>query len=343
MKAVHLQGHGGLEQLIYSDELPTPEPRAGEVLLRNRATTVNRVDLLVRSGYPGIEIGLPHVPGGDLSGEVADLGAGVEEVVVGDRVVVYPLVTCGVCGYCGGDAANLCANWKYFGLHRWGGYAEYAVVPASCLVPLPDEVSHVEAATLPVAGLTAYHGLLGLSDLAPGGTLFIWGGSGGVASFAIQLARRAGARVIVSTRREAKADRLRELGTDVVLGAEPAAIKAKVLGLTEGAGVDIVMDYVGPPTFATSVELLKKGGTLLLLGQIEGREASLNIHQAYLKHIRIQGLYLGHKHELETLVRLVAKGAIRPEVHTQLPLSRAADAQRLMRDGDHLGKIVIVT
>lgn len=340
MRAVQLRRHGGPEELVFSEDLPTPTPGPGEVLLRNHATTVNRVDLLVRSGYPGIEIPLPHVPGGDLSGEVAVIGAGVNGVSPGDRVVVYPLVTCGTCGYCRGEAFNLCANWKYFGLHRWGGYAEYVVVPVACLVPLPGEVRHNEAATLPVAGLTAHHGIL-LSNLSAGDTLFVWGGSGGLASFAIQLARRLGARVIISTRSETKAARLRELGAEVVLGRDPASIKTEVMDLTGGAGVDVVVDYVGPPTFAASLELLKKGGTLLLMGQIEGRETTLNIHQAYLKHIRIQGIYLGHKRELEDLVALVAHGSIRPEVYKQLPLSEAGEGQRLMAAGEHVGKIVL--
>lgn len=326
--------------MLFSDDLPTPTPGPGEVLLRNHATTVNRVDLLVRSGYPGIEIPLPHILGGDLSGEVAELGAGVNGVAQGDRVVVYPLVTCGTCTYCRSKAFNLCADWKYFGLHRWGGYAEYAVVPAACLVPLLEEVHHGDAATLPVAGLTAYHGLQ-LSNLSADDTLFVWGGSGGLATFAIQLARRLGARVIVSTAGAAKTARLRELGAEVVLGRDPASVKAEVLDLTSGAGVDVAVDYVGPPTFAASVELLKKGGTLLLMGQIAGRETSLNIHLAYLKHIRIQGLYLGHKRELEELVALVADGGVRPEVYKQLPLSEAAEAQRLMAAGEHVGKIVL--
>lgn len=340
MRAVQLRRHGEPEALDFSEDLPTPKPGPGEVLLRNHATSVNRVDLLVRSGYPGIEIPLPHISGGDLSGEVAELGPGVNGVTPGERFVAYPLVTCGTCGYCRGGAFNLCANWKYFGLHRWGGYAEYVVVPAGCLVPLPSEVPHSDAATLPVAGLTAYHGLL-LSDLGRNETLFVWGGSGGLATFAIQLAHRLGARVIVSTRDDTKAARLRELGAEVVVGSEPASIKTEVLDMTSGAGLDVVVDYVGPPTFAASVEMLKKGGTLLLMGQLEGRETTLNIHQAYLKHIRIQGLYLGHKRELVALVALVAEGSLKPEIYKQLPLSEAAEAHRLMATGKHVGKIVL--
>lgn len=340
MRAVELRRHGGPEELVFSDDLPTPTPGPGEVLLQNHATSVNRVDLLVRSGYPGIEIPLPHILGGDLSGEVAELGAGVNGVAQGERVVVYPLVTCGTCSYCRSGETNLCANWQYFGLHRWGGYAEYVVAPAACLVPLPGQVDYSDAATLPVAGLTAYHGLL-LSNLSPDGTLFVWGGSGGLATFAVQLALRLGARVIVSTRDEGKALRLRELGAEVVLGREPASIKTEVMELTGGAGVDVVVDYVGPPTFGASLEVLKKGGTLLLMGQIEGRETTLNIHQAYLKHIRIQGLYLGHKRELEDLVALVADGSVKPEVYKQFSLPEAAAAQRLMAAGEHVGKIVL--
>ncbi len=341
MKAVYIDEHGGYDKLKYSENFQEPQLRAGEVLLRNFATTVNHVDTLVRSGYPGIQMPLPHIPGGDLTGEIVEVSKDVKEFKPGQRVVSYPLITCGNCVYCRSGDANLCASWQYFGLHRWGGYAEYVAVPAESLIPLPNNVDFSDAATLPVAGLTAYHALFGVSNIKRGDTFLVWGGSGGVASFAIQMAKAAGARVITSTMEREKVEKLRELGADLILTDHDDQILGQIKDFTNGDGVDVAMDYVGPKTFATSFDALKKGGKLLLLGQITGRETTLNIHMAYLRHISILGLYLGRKEEMGKLISLVSEKKIRPVIFRNLPLNKAAEGQKMLKDSAHFGKIVL--
>ncbi len=341
MRAVVLHGHGGPERLAFVEDVPRPEPENGEVLIRVRATSVNRVDLVVREGYPGIEVRFPHILGADVAGVVERLGPGVEGVREGDRVLAWPLVACGRCPLCARGRPGLCVNWQYLGLHRHGAYAEHVRVPASSLIPLPEDVPFEEAATLPVAGLTAYHALVGVGGLQRGETLLVWGASGGVGTFAVQIAKRLGARVIATTRADGKRAQLEALGADWVLNPRREDVEAAVRELTGGLGVDVVLDYVGPATFPTSFKVLRKGGRLLLCGILTGREVAFSIHQTYLRHLSVLGLYLGEKPELEALLRWVAAGELRPVIDRVLPLREAPRAHRLLESGKVFGKVVL--
>ncbi len=340
MRAITIPAHGGREVLTPVTDFPTPEPGPGEVLLKVGVTGLNRIDLVVRGGYPGIEIPLPHIPGGDIAGTVSGLGEGVTGVDVGSRAVVYPLVPCGECPLCAQSTPNLCLKWKYFGLHLKGGCAEYVVVPAENLVPLPDSVSFEDAVALPVAGLTAMHALSTVGELKSGETFFIWGGSGGLGTIAIQIAKRIGATVIATANSSEKLDVMRELGADHVLNRATDDVAAEVRKIAP-AGVDAILDYVGPETFPTSFDLLKKGGRMLLCGMITGRETTLSIHMTYLKHVSIRGLYLGTREELAELVDWVADGTVRPHIDSVLPLEETSEAHHRMEAGDFIGKIAL--
>jgi NADPH:quinone reductase-like Zn-dependent oxidoreductase len=340
MHALALFGHGGPEQLRYVNDLATPEPGPGEVRVRVVATGVNHVDLVVRRGYPGVTMPFPHVPGGDVAGFVDAVGSGVSGWRVGDRVVSHPMVSCGTCGLCLRGDALLCVRWQYLGLHRWGGYAEYVVVPSANLVALPATVGFEQAAALPVAGLTAYHALHTVGELQEGETFFLWGGAGALGTFAVQLARRRGARVIATASSEARMADLARLGCDLVLDRRHDDVAARVAAFAP-EGVDVALDFVGPATFATSHAMLRKGGRLLLCGMITGRETTFSIHMTYLKHASIRGLYLGTHAELEALVGLVASGDIVPEIGAALPLAEAVEAHEMLERSAVAGKIVL--
>lgn len=340
MKAVVLHEHGGIERLRYED---VPEPEMGErdLLVKIEATTVNRIDFFVRSGYPGVTIEFPHISGGDIAGTVAAAGRRVRAFKEGDRVLAWPLIACGTCENCRKGRRGLCLNWQYFGLHRNGSYAEYVALPEESLISLPDNVSFEAAATLPVAGLTAYHALVTVGQLKQDEVLFIWGGSGGLGTFSIQIAKRLGARVIATVGREEKREALHKLGADHIFNHHTDDIVGAVRAVTGGAGVDAVLDSVGAETFPKSFQLLKKGGRLLLCGKLTGLDVTLSLHQTYLRHLSILGLYLGEKHELETLLSWVAEGKIKPIIHRTFALKDAAEAQRMMAAGEHIGKLVL--
>lgn len=340
MKAMLLTAHGDASGLSLA-EIPAPTPGPGEALVRVEATGVNQMDLLVRRGYPGIPVTLPHVMGGDVVGQVAALGAGAAGVREGDRVLAAPVVACGRCPLCAGGRSHLCLEWRYLGLHRPGGYAEYAAVPVENLVPISATVDAASAAALPVAGLTAYHALSGVARLQPGETLFLWGGAGTVGTMAIQIAKHLGARSIVTASSDGRRGLALRLGAALALDPRDPALEEKVRTLAP-AGVDVVLDTLGAETFARSFALVKKGGRLLLCGMIAGREAPLSIHQAYLRHLSIHGLYLGSRDELVELVDLVERGLVTPHVGATLPLERAVEGQALLAQRKNLGKIALL-
>lgn len=340
MKAITIPKHGGIEVLTIVNDYPTPSAGEGEVLVKVEATGLNRVDILVRQGYPGIEIELPHIPGGDIAGTVAETGSGVDSVDSSARVLVYPLVSCGECLLCLEGKRNLCLNWKYIGMHLKGGYAEYAVVPADNIVPIPDSVSYEDAIACSIAGLTAYHGIKTVGELKEGQSFFIWGGAGGLGTLAIQIAKHLGATVYATANSEEKLKIMRELGVDYAFNRLEDDVPAQIRK-TAPAGLDLIMDYVGPETFNTSWELLKKGGTMLLCGILTGRETNLNIQFTYLRHLSIKGTNLGTMEEMKELLALAADGKLKPYIGGTFPLEDAAKAQEMMEENRHIGKLIL--
>ncbi len=342
MRAIVLRAHGGVEKLLY--ERAHPQPKLGErdVLVRVKATSVNRIDLFVREGYPGVVIPFPHIPGADIVGVVEGRGPQAKDFQKGDRVLAWPLLACGECVLCRKGKRALCLNWKYLGLHVDGSYAEYARVPEESLIPLPEGISFEEAATLPVAGLTAYHALVTVGRVQEGEYVLIWGGSGGLGTFSLQIAKLLGARVIATVGREEKRARLEELGADLVLNHYRDDVVEAVRKFAGPSGIEVVLDSVGSQTFPKSLQLLQKGGRLLLCGKLTGLDVTLSLHQTYLRHLSLLGLYLGEKHELEALLRWVLDGKIRPVIHRCYELKEAPLAQRLMAAGEHTGKFVLL-
>ncbi|MES2765654.1 MAG: zinc-binding dehydrogenase [Bacteroidota bacterium] len=338
MKALVLKSNGGIENLEYTD-IAGPELSLKDALIKVEATSVNRVDIVVRNGYPGQQTPMPHILGGDIAGKAVMGGRGVD-FEKNKRFVAYPLIWCGSCQLCYEGKENLCLNWKYFGMHVHGGYATFAKVPKQNLIPLPDNVSYEEGAALGVAGLTAYHGLKTVAALKSGEVFMIWGGSGGMGTIAVQIAKMLGATVIATCGKDEKKSILKELGADHVFNHYTDDVKTEVLKLYPN-GVDVVMDYVGPKTFQQSFDMTKKGGKIILCGILTGRETNFSIHQTYLRHISIHGINLGTKAEMEELIGLVAAGKLKPYIGKVLDLKDGAEGHRLMESGEVTGKIIL--
>lgn len=342
MRAIVLPEHGGIERLVYQPNYPEPHMGTHDVRVRIRATTVNRIDFFVRQGYPGVQIKFPHIPGADIAGVVEDVGLQVKDFRKGDRVLAWPLVACGMCELCRQGKRGLCLQWKYFGLHVDGSYAEYISVPEENVIRLPNGISFEEAATLPVAGLTAYHALVTVGKVQRGETVLIWGGSGGLGTFAVQIAHLLGARVIATVGKDEKRKRVESRGADLVLNHHTDDVVSMASEFVRGRGVEVILDSVGAQTFPKGFQLLQKGGRLLLCGKLTGFDVPLSLHQTYLRHLSILGLYLGEKHELEELLRWLQDGKIRPIVDRTFELKDAPEAHRVMAAGEYVGKLVLI-
>ncbi len=338
MKAVVFHQQGGLDVLRYED---APEPKAGpgEVLIRVRACGLNRLDIWVRERLPNVP--LPHIGGTDVAGEVAGLGPGVEGFHVGQRVVVDPALSCGRCEYCLAGEDNICLGFKILGYQVNGGYAELVKVPATNCVPIPEGLTFEEAAAVPVNFLTSWHMLITRARLRAGETLLVQAAGSGIGSAAIQIAKVAGARVIATAGSDEKLEKAKELGADHGINYSKADFAQEALKLTNGRGVDVVFEHVGPATFEGSLRSLARGGRLVICGATTGPKAEFEIRPFYTKQLSIIGSMLGTKREFLDVIRLVGEGTLRPIIDTVYPLKDAAEAQKRMMDRDFFGKLLL--
>ncbi len=340
MKAAVLRQHGERDA-IQLEDIPTPEPGYGKVRIKVKASALNWLDVAVRQGPKFGEIPLPLIGGSDIAGIVDKLGEGVTGWDVGDAVLVYPLVTCGVCEFCRRGEPTTCPEHRIFGEHIDGGLAEYTIAPVANLLPKPARLSFVEAAALPVVAMTAWHMLITVGQLRPGEIALILGAGGGVASLGIQIARHTGARVFATTSTAEKIARARELGAEQVFNYRAENWVERVLEVTGGRGVDLVQDNVGAATWPDSLRALARNGRLVPCGSHSGTRFELAITQIYHRQLQIRGSNGGTIHDLMQALKLVEAGHVNPVIDTVLPLERIHTGHQILEEGDHFGKVVI--
>jgi len=340
MKAYLLRSFGGPEVLRIED-IEALKPGRGEVLVRVISTSVNRADILIRSGHPEYRVRLPHILGGDVYGEVEALGEGVEGFEVGDRVVANFIYGCGRCSYCSMGLENMCRGRYVVGHNRWGSYSEYIVLPARALIRVDGFQRPEELGAVPLALVTAWRSLVTLSRVAPGKRVFIWAASGGVGTYAIQIARLFGSEVIAAAGDQEKGRKLLSLGADHIVYYREEDAASRVLEITGGEGVDIVLNTVGGDTVQKSIDMLRPGGILVVNGVIAGSEARIALRRAYLKSIIITGTPGGNKWELEEALKMVRRGLIRPIIHRSYAFEEVPEAHRELEAGGVVGKLLI--
>ncbi len=341
MRAALMREHGGPEVLEIG-ELPDPEPRRGEVVVDVRAVALNHLDLWVRRGLPGLELELPHVGGADVAGTVASVGEGVEGWTAGDRVVVNPGQWCGRCEWCVRGENSLCEHFRILGEHVQGGLAEKVRVPAVSLYPLPEGFPFEAAAAVPLVFQTAWRALVSRARLAPGETVLVTGGSGGVSTAAIQIAALCGARVLAVTSGPEKVERVVELGADLAIDRLEEDFSRAAFEATDRRGVDVVLDSVGAAVWADCVRALARDGRLVTYGATTGPEGCQDIRRLFWKQIRIIGSTMASRAEFERVMDLVFSGRLRPVVDVVWPLDRIADAHARLEAGEGFGKIVLL-
>ncbi len=340
MKAVVFSEHGGPEVLRYL-EVPEPKISPTEVLVRVRACALNHIDLWVRRGLPGIQVPVPHIPGSDISGEVARVGELVTRVKVGQKVLLAPGISCGQCPACSAGADNRCRKYTLFGYLVDGGCAEYVRSPEVNVIPIPGDLSFDEAAAVPLVFLTAWHMLIGRAELMPGEEVLVLGAGSGVGSAAIQIAKLAGARVIATAGSDAKLQKAKELGADAVIHHGKQNILDEVRRLTERRGVDVVFEHVGTATWEMSVASLAPAGRLVTCGATTGYEAKVDIRFLFSRQLSFLGSFMGSRAELYTVLNLIGQRKLRAVIDRTMPLAQCAEAHARMERREQFGKIVL--
>jgi NADPH:quinone reductase-like Zn-dependent oxidoreductase len=323
-------------------ELPAPELEApGDVRVRIHAAALNRLDLFVADGLPGVTYVFPHIVGSDGAGVVEAVGANVTGVSVGDRVMLNPGVSCGRCPACLAGEESLCASFRVLGEHRPGTVAEYVVLPAENVASVPAAMSWAEAAAFSLATLTAWRMLVTRAALRAGETVLIWGIGGGVALAALQVARHLGARSIVTSGSEAKLQAARALGADAGINHAGDDVVAAVRGMTGGRGADVVADSVGQARWADSLRAMRRGGRLVSCGATSGPMVSLDLRRLFWHQWSLLGSTLGSRREYAEVVRLAHEGLLCSVVDRVVPLADWQAAFARLQRGEQFGKLVI--
>ncbi|WP_336212536.1 NAD(P)H-quinone oxidoreductase [Nonomuraea sp. LPB2021202275-12-8] len=317
MRAIEITRSGGPEVLEWR-EVPDPRPERGEVLIEVTASAVNRADVHQRQGFYDPPTGAPPYPGLEVSGVVAEVGSDVEQFKVGDEV---------------------CA------LLAGGGYAERVAVPWQQVMPVPQGVRLVEAAGLPEVACTVWSNVFMTARLRRGETLLVHGGASGIGTFAVQLAKALGSRVVTTVGSAAKAERVRELGADEAIDYHQEDFADKVQA-------DVILDIIGAKYLAGNVRALRTGGRLVVIGLQGGRKAELDLGALLTKRAAVYGTTLRSRpvDEKGAIARsvvdnvwpLVSAGAVRPVVYAEVPMAQAAEAHEMVDSGEHIGKILLV-
>ncbi len=339
-EAVVLREHGGPE-VLRRERLPVEEPGPREVRVAVRAVALNHLDLWVRRGGPAFKLRFPHRLGADVAGVVDAVGPGVSDLEIGQRVVVSPGVSCGVCRACLSGRDNLCRSYGILGEHRDGGYGQLLVVPRQNIAPYPGELSFPEAAAGLLTFLTAWQMLVEKAAVRPGETVLVQGAGSGVGVAGVQIARMFGARVLATAGSDDKLARLRELGADAVINYRTADFVAEVKKLTDRRGVDVVFEHVGGATFAASVRAVATGGRIVTCGATSGFTPEIDLRHIFFRQIAVLGSTMGSKGAMLEVLEHIAAGRLRPIVDRVLPLAEAAEAHRLLESRAVFGKIVL--
>ncbi|RRQ80290.1 NADPH:quinone oxidoreductase [Streptomyces griseofuscus] len=324
MHAITIPEPGGPEALVW-DEVPDPVAGEGEVLVEVVASAVNRADVLQRQGFYNPPPGASPYPGLECSGRIAAIGPGVSGWTVGDEV---------------------CA------LLAGGGYAQKVVVPAGQLLPVPEGVDLVQAAALPEVACTVWSNVFMISHLRPGETLLVHGGSSGIGTMAIQLAKAVGAKVAVTAGTKEKLERCAELGADILINYREQDFVAEVEEATGGAGADVILDNMGAKYLDRNVRALAINGRLAIIGLQGGAKGELNIGALLHKRAAVTATSLRarpveEKTAIVAAVRehvwpLLAAGRVCPVVDRELPMAQAAEAHRVVEESGHIGKVLLV-
>ena len=338
MKAAVFSEFGGPE-VVRLEDVEVPEPGPDEVRIAVRAAAMNHLDLWVRRGLP-FEITMPHIGGSDLAGIVDAVGPNVEGVRRGMRVVVDPSLDYHWYDGAGADSGHPLPEFRIIGEHTQGGFAEFCVVPAANLLEVPEPVSFEDAAAASLVGVTAWRGLMVRGNLKAGERVLVTGGSGGVSTIAIQMARDAGAEVFAVTSGAENVERLRKLGAHFVYDRQGGDWAKKVWRDSGGEGVHLILDSVGEAIWPQCLRALAVQGRLVTYGATTGAKGDTEIRLVFWKQLSILGSTMGSPADYRAAMDMVFQGRVKSVIHSVLPLSQACQAHEMLEAGTVFGKLV---
>ena len=340
MEAARIHQHGGTEVLLV-EEIPEPQIKANEILVRVRACALNHLDLFVRAGIPGMRFAMPHVLGSDIAGEVVAVGELCERVEPGWRVLLSPGLSCRQCPQCLAGNDNLCRRYTLFGYGRDGGDCQLLAAPEYSAIRIPQTMTFEEAAAVPLVFLTAWHMLMVRARLQPGEDVLVLAASSGVGSAAIQIARLFQCRVIATAGGEEKMQRARQLGADHVIDHYREDIAAEVRQFTARRGVDVVVEHVGAATWRKSLESLAPAGRLVTCGATTGYDAGVDLRYLFSKQWSLLGSFMGTMGELHRVLQFVFRGQLKPVIDRVYPLAEIRAAHQRLEDRAQFGKVLV--
>ena len=339
MKAITFHEQGGIDKLRY-EEVPVPVITPSEVLVQVKACAVNHLDIRARRDRPEVQP-FPHILGSDMSGGVVEVGAEAHNVAVGDRVVLSPCIPCEQCPDCLNGDENMCDFQELLGFQTNGGYAEYVKAPAKNAIQISSDLSFVDASSIPIAYLTAWHMLVARAQVRPGDDVLVLSAGSGVGSAGLQIAKLCGARVFATASTDEKLERARQMGADLTINYTQTDFSEAIHHATDGRGVDVVFEHVGAATWDQSVASLAKKGRLVSCGVTTGNIGEIDIRKMYQKQLTLMGSALGTTSELQTIIRLAEQGKLTPIIAQILPLHEAAEAHRIIEARENFGKVCL--
>ncbi len=338
MKAVRIHQFGGPEVLNYED-VPDPQPRQDQVLVRVKACSLNHLDLWVRKGIPGVK--LPHILGSDVAGDIVQVGEYVTGLEPGERVIIAPIHFCGHCAKCLAGLQNQCREFTVLGNAVDGGNCELIAVPAPNVIRIPDSLDYIQAASVPLVFVTAWHMLVGLAQVRPGQTVLVLGAGSGVGTAAVQIAKLFHCRVITTAGDENKLAKAMALGADHGINHYKQKISEEVRKITGKEGADIVVEHVGAATWDESVRSLKSGGALVTCGATTGPEVKIDLRHLFARQLRLLGSYMGTMGELLEVLGHVFAGRLKPVVDRTFPLSDVRAGHEYLEKSQMFGKVIL--
>ena len=344
MRALTIDAHGGLDQLRVTENLAVPEVLHGDdVRVRIVAAALNRLDLFVVAGIPGVKLSPQFALGSDGAGIVDAIGANVNSVAVGDRVAINPGIVNRACHceYCEAGDQPLCLTYGILGEHRSGTLAEFVVIPAANVRTVPDSVSFEEAAAFPLATLTAWRMMTTRAAVKAGDNVLIWGIGGGVALACLQIAKLLGATAWVTSSSNEKLQRAKLLGADHLINHREVDVGRDVRARTNKRGADVVIDSVGEKTWPQSLFALGKRGRLVTCGGTSGPLVQVDVRRMFWNQWTLMGSTMGNDEEFNAIIERLREGKLRPPVDSVHSLADARKAFERLESGAQFGKVVI--